>query len=97
MSKNSIMCFNDVLSGRRVGWWWRSSWEAPPTRRLAPWRSLVSQRIFFRKIRLLFLFWGLQAPRLVVAFIVGGTTYEEARAVAEANAAGERGQGVQIS
>ena len=31
-----------------------------------------------------------------MAFIVGGTTYEEARAVAEANAAGERGQGVQI-
>jgi len=35
----------------------------------------------------------VQAPRLVVAFIVGGTTYEEARCVAEANAAGERGQG----
>lgn len=35
----------------------------------------------------------MQAPRLVVAFIVGGTTYEEARCVAEANAAGERGQG----
>jgi vacuolar protein sorting-associated protein 45 len=34
-----------------------------------------------------------QTPRLVVAFIVGGTTYEEARAVAEANAAAERGQG----
>ena len=33
-----------------------------------------------------------QVPRLVVAFIVGGTTYEEARAVAEANAATERGQ-----
>lgn len=35
----------------------------------------------------------LQAPRLVVVFIVGGTTYEEARAVAELNAAGEKGEG----
>lgn len=34
-----------------------------------------------------------QPPRLVVAFIIGGTTYEEARAVAELNAAGERGEG----
>lgn len=34
-----------------------------------------------------------RAPRLIVAFIVGGTTYEEARAVAELNAAGERGEG----
>lgn len=32
-------------------------------------------------------------PRLVVAFVLGGTTYEEARAVAELNAAGERGEG----
>mmetsp|Transcript_18589 Transcript_18589/g.56139 ORF Transcript_18589/g.56139 Transcript_18589/m.56139 type:complete len:583 (+) Transcript_18589:324-2072(+) len=32
-------------------------------------------------------------PRLVVVFIVGGSTYEEARAVAEANAAGEKGHG----
>lgn len=30
----------------------------------------------------------MQPPRLVVVFIVGGSTYEEARAVAEANAAG---------
>lgn len=29
----------------------------------------------------------------MVAFIVGGTTYEEARAVAEANADAEHGQG----
>lgn len=29
----------------------------------------------------------------MVAFIVGGTTYEEARTVAELNAAGERGEG----
>ena len=28
-----------------------------------------------------------------MAFIVGGTTYEEARAVAELNAAGERNEG----
>ena len=34
-----------------------------------------------------------QPPRLVVAFVVGGTTYEEARAVAELNAAAERGEG----
>lgn len=34
-----------------------------------------------------------QAPRLVVAFIIGGTTYEEARAVAELNAAGDKGEG----
>lgn len=34
-----------------------------------------------------------QTPKLVVAFIVGGTTYEEARAVAEANADAEHGQG----
>ncbi|KAI7836541.1 hypothetical protein COHA_009606 [Chlorella ohadii] len=32
-------------------------------------------------------------PRLVVAFVIGGTTYEEAKAVAELNAAGERGEG----
>ena len=35
----------------------------------------------------------LQPPRLVVVFMIGGTTYEEARAVAELNAAGERGEG----
>jgi vacuolar protein sorting-associated protein 45 len=35
----------------------------------------------------------MQAPRLVVAFIVGGTTYEEARAVAELNATGEKHEG----
>ena len=29
-----------------------------------------------------------QAPKLVVVFMVGGTTYEEARVVAELNAAG---------
>lgn len=34
-----------------------------------------------------------QPPRLVVAFVIGGTTYEEAKAVAELNAAGERGEG----
>lgn len=36
---------------------------------------------------------GMQVPRLVVVFVVGGTTYEEARAVAELNAAGEKGEG----
>lgn len=35
----------------------------------------------------------MQVPRLVVVFVVGGTTYEEARAVAELNAAGEKGEG----
>jgi hypothetical protein len=35
----------------------------------------------------------MQPPRLVVVFIIGGTTYEEARAVAELNAAGEKGEG----
>lgn len=35
----------------------------------------------------------MQPPRLVVAFVIGGTTYEEAKAVAELNAAGERGEG----
>lgn len=34
-----------------------------------------------------------KAPRLVIAFIIGGSTYEEARAVAEANLAGEHGKG----
>ncbi|KAK9839536.1 hypothetical protein WJX81_008245 [Elliptochloris bilobata] len=34
-----------------------------------------------------------RAPKLVVVFIVGGTTYEEARAVADLNAQGERGEG----
>ncbi len=34
-----------------------------------------------------------QAPRLVVVFVVGGTTYEEAKAVADLNAAGERNEG----
>ncbi len=34
-----------------------------------------------------------KAPRLVVVFIVGGTTYAEARAVAELNAAGARQEG----
>lgn len=34
-----------------------------------------------------------QPSRLVVAFVIGGTTYEEAKAVAELNAAGERGEG----
>lgn len=29
----------------------------------------------------------------MVAFIIGGTTYEEARAVAELNAAGDKGEG----
>ena len=32
-------------------------------------------------------------PRLVVVFVVGGATYEEAKAVAELNAAGERNEG----
>ena len=32
-------------------------------------------------------------PRLVVAFIVGGATYAEARVVADANAAADRGEG----
>ncbi|KAL4433463.1 hypothetical protein ABPG77_010316 [Micractinium sp. CCAP 211/92] len=32
-------------------------------------------------------------PRLVAVFIIGGTTYEEAKAVAELNAAGEKGEG----
>ncbi|PSC69479.1 vacuolar sorting-associated 45-like protein [Micractinium conductrix] len=39
---------------------------------------------------------GQQAPRpprMVVVFVIGGTTYEEAKAVAELNAAGERGEG----
>lgn len=35
----------------------------------------------------------VQPPRLVVVFVIGGTTYEEARAVAELNAAGEKGEG----
>lgn len=35
----------------------------------------------------------LQPPKLVVVFVVGGTTYEEAKAVADLNAAGERGEG----
>lgn len=34
-----------------------------------------------------------QAPKLVIVCVVGGTTYEEAKAVAELNAAGERGEG----
>jgi vacuolar protein sorting-associated protein 45 len=34
-----------------------------------------------------------KAPRLVLIFIVGGTTYAEARAVAELNAAGARQEG----
>lgn len=34
-----------------------------------------------------------KGPRLVVVFIVGGTTYEEAKAVAELNASAERGEG----
>jgi vacuolar protein sorting-associated protein 45 len=32
-------------------------------------------------------------PRLVVVFVVGGTTFEEAAAVAEINAAAARGEG----
>ncbi len=32
-------------------------------------------------------------PKFVVVFIVGGTTYEEARAVAELNAQGEKHEG----
>lgn len=37
---------------------------------------------------------GAHKPaRLVVVFVVGGATYEEAKAVAELNAAGERGEG----
>lgn len=32
-------------------------------------------------------------PRLVVVFIVGGTTYEEAKAVADLNASSDRGEG----
>jgi len=35
----------------------------------------------------------MQAPKLVVVFIVGGTTYEEAKAVADLNAAAERNEG----
>jgi vacuolar protein sorting-associated protein 45 len=35
----------------------------------------------------------VQAPKLVVIFIVGGTTYEEARAVTELNAQSERHEG----
>lgn len=35
----------------------------------------------------------LQPPRLVAVFVIGGTTYEEARAVAELNTAGEKGEG----
>lgn len=34
-----------------------------------------------------------QPPRLVVAFVIGGTTYEEAKAVADLNAAADRGEG----
>lgn len=34
-----------------------------------------------------------QPPRLIVAFIVGGTTYEEAAAVANMNAAAAKGEG----
>ena len=30
---------------------------------------------------------------MVVAFVIGGTSYEEARAVAELNAAGDKGEG----
>lgn len=36
---------------------------------------------------------AVRPPKLVVIFIVGGTTYEEAKAVAELNAMGERGEG----
>ena len=32
-------------------------------------------------------------PKLVIVFVVGGTTYEEARNVAELNAQGERSDG----
>ncbi len=39
------------------------------------------------------LFTHTQAPKLVLVFVVGGSTYEEAKAVAELNAAGERGEG----
>ena len=35
----------------------------------------------------------LKAPKLVLVCVIGGTTYEEAKAVAELNAAGERGEG----
>lgn len=35
----------------------------------------------------------LQPPKLLVVFVVGGTTYEEAKVVADLNAAGERGEG----
>jgi len=36
-----------------------------------------------------------KSPKVIVLFIVGGTTYEEAKAIAELNAAGERGDGWQ--
>ena len=36
---------------------------------------------------------SLQPPRLVVVFVIGGTTYEEARAVAELNAAADKREG----
>ena len=35
----------------------------------------------------------VQPPKLIVIFIVGGTTYEEARVVAELNAQSERHEG----
>ena len=34
-----------------------------------------------------------QAPKLVIVFIVGGTTYEEARAISDLNAQGARHEG----
>lgn len=35
----------------------------------------------------------MQPPKLVLVFIIGGTTYEEAKAVSELNTAGEKGEG----
>lgn len=35
----------------------------------------------------------VQPPKLVIVFIVGGTTYEESRSVAELNAQSERHEG----
>jgi vacuolar protein sorting-associated protein 45 len=36
---------------------------------------------------------SLKPPKLIVVFIVGGTTYEEAKAVAELNSSADRGEG----
>lgn len=35
----------------------------------------------------------VRPPRLIMVFIVGGTTYEESKAVAELNASTEKGEG----